>query len=388
MTGTGGQDSQLFESRLLKARDEEITQVVAMIDTLSPRGAADALIAPLRPRLALLRPSRPLGFCRLLFTPFNPVIVPLRGWRPQHKSVPRSVLMPIAATVARELGPNARLIDAETEKPVSSGTTAEANACARLWPAAAAVLQSAPAPEDWDKTELPLAVYAPLARRLGAVLQQEPVLATLDRIAATGDLRTIEVMLKQVGADAVPLISAVALARTPAIAALLVKANDGMAKLVLEILSGPSGPGTQITLAPLGEVGLRLGEQVASLRAMEANITSAEFRRQLHEVRQHLDEVSLARFTSALETEFLIQLRALGLSRNTEDITGIETAARALRALELEARVLGGGDVYDRLLRQGVEAILACGRNRGINKIETIRLVEILAGSAAALALL
>ena len=63
------------------ARDEQLARVVAVVDALPARGAADTLIAPLRPRLATLRPTRPLNLTRLLFTPLDPLIVPSAEWR-------------------------------------------------------------------------------------------------------------------------------------------------------------------------------------------------------------------------------------------------------------------------------------------------------------------
>ena len=46
---------------LVSAQDVKILKVVAMVDALPARGDADSLIAPLRPRLAQLRPRRPLS---------------------------------------------------------------------------------------------------------------------------------------------------------------------------------------------------------------------------------------------------------------------------------------------------------------------------------------
>jgi hypothetical protein len=51
---------------LADADDDELTRVVAMIDKLAERGAADAVLSPLRPRLARVRPARPTHLTRLL----------------------------------------------------------------------------------------------------------------------------------------------------------------------------------------------------------------------------------------------------------------------------------------------------------------------------------
>ena len=64
-----------LQSDLLGAGDRQILRVVAMVDAMPVRGAADQFIAPLRRRLAVLRPQRRLNFTRLLFTPIDPRIV-------------------------------------------------------------------------------------------------------------------------------------------------------------------------------------------------------------------------------------------------------------------------------------------------------------------------
>src|SRR5450631_4088204 len=89
---------------LASARDEQILQVVAMVDAMPQRGAADQLIAPLRERLARLRPPRPLRFARLLFLPLDPLIVPAARWRPNQPTIPRTVIPLLAQTVEKGLG--------------------------------------------------------------------------------------------------------------------------------------------------------------------------------------------------------------------------------------------------------------------------------------------
>ena len=64
---------------LLGARDQQILRVVDMVDKMPQRGDADDFIAPLRPRLAFLRPIRRLNFTRLLFQPLDSVIVARRA---------------------------------------------------------------------------------------------------------------------------------------------------------------------------------------------------------------------------------------------------------------------------------------------------------------------
>ena len=81
-------------------------------------------------------------------------------------------------------------------------------------------------------------------------------------------------------------------------------------------------------------------------------------------------------------------LYRLGSSLDAAAIAGLEATARGLRVLETEARTVGGGGVYDMLLGKAATAI----ENRGLSGIlpvaDQVRLVEILVGPEAALALI
>jgi hypothetical protein len=81
------------------AGDHQIMRIVAMVDAMTSRGVADAVIAPLRHRLTRLRPPRPLRFGRLMFHPLDPLIVPAAHWRPGRQAIPRTALMAMAEHV-------------------------------------------------------------------------------------------------------------------------------------------------------------------------------------------------------------------------------------------------------------------------------------------------
>ena len=53
---------------LAEANDEQVLSAVRLVDAMPARGIADELIAPLRPRIAQIRPARPLSPTRLLFS--------------------------------------------------------------------------------------------------------------------------------------------------------------------------------------------------------------------------------------------------------------------------------------------------------------------------------
>ena len=94
---------------LVEARDDQVAQIVAMVDAMPDRGAADHLIAPLRARLARTRPPRPLRFARLLFLPLDPLLAS-SVWRgvapPCMRQRPFGMAGPLHGLPARVLAPH------------------------------------------------------------------------------------------------------------------------------------------------------------------------------------------------------------------------------------------------------------------------------------------
>jgi hypothetical protein len=128
-----------LQHTLASAKDAHIERVVAIVDAMPERGSADGLIAPLRPRLAQIRPARPLRFSRLLFLPLDPLIVPAPKWRPEYLTIPRTALEPLAGSVRDAMDAELR---AAVDRAIAGRTTRDAEtirkAGALLWPAAAA----------------------------------------------------------------------------------------------------------------------------------------------------------------------------------------------------------------------------------------------------------
>jgi hypothetical protein len=409
--------TQLSELKreLTGARDEQIARVVAMVDALPDRGAADGLIAPLRGRLAQLRPARPLRFCRLLFTPFDPVIVPGSQWRPGSPSVPRTALDPIAEAVRAELGPGA----AEIEAFIAGKTTADTATIARagngLWPAAARILVRADAPPpQWAQTGLPAAAYRELARAVAAVLTQatdlhklteritlgarlrpEDVLRILDTSAGrTADAHTREAwgMLLAILLTRLPQADAVLRA---AIAGGLIGPNSVMRAAAdqaidivlggLETQGGEAGP---IGGSELSEAGAEVTRILSLLEGLEDGPVTGERRRRVHQLRQRLEESCRTRFEAGLTTELVAPLMLLRPGADTTEVTGLEDTARDLCKLEAASRKLNPRSGLEAQLQRTAGEIGGMGPDGGLELADRVRLVEILAGADAALALL
>jgi hypothetical protein len=65
----------------------------------------------------------------------------------------------------------------------------------------------------------------------------------------------------------------------------------------------------------------------------------------------------------------------------------MESCGRDLRALETEARKVGGVARYDRLLQEATDAVMEAAAAGILTPVRKLRLIEILAGPEAAAAL-
>jgi hypothetical protein len=389
------------------ARDPQIMRIVAMVDALIERGPADALIAPLRQRLRKLQPPRKLRFGRLLFHPLDPLIVPAARWRPGQTTIPRTALITMAEHVRLTMGSEADAI----ETRIAGHTGADADLIARLgkslWPAAARILREARLPETWPTTGLGEAVYRPLADAAATLLDQAASLDGLCAGTANGLLpprpEAIGAMLSNALAAnpaALPMLITLLLVRLPAAASLLSPAHPGpaatamqaamdqAADCVLRQLDEEQGTDARIAPGTLADAGAAVGQIATLLAQLDTGALTPRRRAQLHAIRQRLDAGCRARFASGMQEELLMPLGHLGIPPGPAAIAKLESAARGLRVLQTEGRTVGSGATYDRLLTEAADAIKGDTMRDRLSLPDQLRLVEILAGSDAALAML
>ena len=381
------------------APDAQVIRIVATVDAMGTRGAVDELIAPLRQRLSVLRPPRPLRFTRLLFYPLDPVVVAAAQWRPGQEGIPRTALVPLADCVRRAMGTQARAIDAAVRGHTTSETALIATHGQVLWPAAGATLANAAVPPLWRETGLDETAFAPLARRAGALLAQMPALQRLCAETVHGLLpprpEALQAILQSVSAadeTALPMLVRLLLNRLPQLASLLATASgaagpqlkvalDEAIDSLLDELTAPDGVQAQIASGSLTEASVAVRRIATLLQQIEDGSVRSARRTRVAVIRQQVDAGCRARFATALQDQVLTRLHMA----TDQDMPALEAAARGLRALETEARVMGGSSAYDRMLSQAAETIKA---ENGLDRTDQIRLVEILTGSDAALAML
>jgi len=404
---TGEPAIRALRQELAQASDPQVMRIVATVDALMARGAADDLIAPLRQRLVELRPPRPLRFARLLFHPLDPLIVPAPKWRPDHLTIPRTAVTPIAAHVLRSMAQAGAAIDAGG----SGHTDAETDLIARLgqslWPAAALILAEPDVPDSWSVTELGDTAYRQLAGTISALLAQAPTMDAMCAATANGLLppraEAIGEILGRVRAangNALPMMITLLLTRLPQAAAVLAAlqtgldapavqaASDQATGLLLQRLEAAGGVETRIATGSLADSAGAVKDIAALLGSLEKANAPSSRRAQLHAVRDRLDTGCRQRFASELQDDLLLPLGRLASLPDAAQMSALETVARGLRVLETEARKIGGGATYDLLLGKAAAAVESPAVQERLSAADQARLVEILAGSDAALALL
>ena len=394
---------------LVDARADQITRVVAMIDSLPERGEADDLLTPFRARLAEINPPRPLNFARLLFIPIDPLIVPGPRWRRGTLGVTRTVLTPLARHVGRALAEDATAIEAMIAGRSVADRTVIHAAGAKLWPAASRVLTSASPPPDWqDATGLPASDHAAIAGAIATLLAQAvPIQRLVDGLSggeapddAEMALRAILASAAERGSQALAVMIALLMNRLPGFARLpelareiAAAAQDKDGRMAAEratehtLESLANSPA--IALAANGTGGLAHAAEIiahaTTLLTGLAEQSAARPDRQIliDELRRSIDRACRDSFTLLLERHLLAPLVSLA-TVDDDTITGLEAVARDLRAFEQASRQAGSGELYDRILRDAGKRIAATS----LPRIDRMRLVEILNNSDTALALL
>ncbi len=392
--------------QLAGARDEQMARVVALVDALPQRGAADALIAPLRPRMALAPPPRPMNAMRLMFRPLDPVITPGPRWRPGMPAVPRTVLGCLGAAVLPRLGAAGPAAEAALSA-IPPGASPDvlrdalAQAGAALWPAAAAVLDGMGPPPDWsDASGLPPACFAQVAAGIAAVLHQATRLAWLD--AGQDNPPSAAAAVGAILADAqtrpsgLPVLLAVLLAHGPAAAllagglpnagalppAVLDKAVEGSLDRAGHLLE------SVLPVAGLQAAANHAGNIAALLEAVDSPASRPALRAHAARTRQAADQACRDRLAGAAQRDLASRLAGAGPDAPVDDaaVEGLEAAARDLRRLGRAGRRLGQPFAYDALMVRLAREAGALSAP-GLTRMDRLRLAELLVGADAALRL-
>ena len=376
-----------LHEHLLSAADSRLRRVVAVVDALPARGEADALIAPLRPRLARLRPARPITLTRLLFAPVEPLIVPAEAWHPGSPAIPRPLLTPLGEAVREALGDAAAdLLRRGAGRTMADAATV-AELGADLWPRAAALLPGCPVVAAPERA----GVVGPLAVLLGegAALHRLP---SLPGAAAAGEAERLLRGTAPAGVAALAMMLALLMRRLPRAQRLLhfadalapadARERGSASERVLAYLLGDvrAAVPPDAALPHAAEQVRRTARMLEDLQAAADAAQRPARLAQVREARQHLAVQCRERVATAAE------LLAAPIQAPAEpaDLAAMEDTARALRRLDAVGRRLGEAEALDRALGGAAGKLVADPR---LPRATRLRLAEILLGPDAALAL-
>jgi hypothetical protein len=404
-------DARTIRRELEAVQAAKLLRVVAVIDAMGDRGTADALLIPLRARLARLRPPRLLRFERLLFQPLDPVIVPGPCWQPDSPTIPRHALRPIAQTVRSALGARATEIDALIGGCSGSDHGAPARIGGLLWPEAADALAAAvsaggPAPSAWVDAGLRPALFTPMVQAIGTVWHWHCRLQAIELNAGGIDHAAIAAVVAGIAHEPIltqAMMMALLLTRLPRAASLLqscigalaagpeqaalrtagTRAIDG---LTAQLQGG--GLEAQVAGTCLADAAPEVRRLATLLDELLARATTPTRRAGIDAMRQRLDTSCRARFQSGLLDDLLTPLQVRTEVIDGPVQTGFEATARSLRDLETEARRIGGAELYDALLGSATQVLQLAATQGVLTLPRQVRLVEILNGPEAAMALL
>lgn len=386
--------------RVAAATDWQVLQILATVESAADRREADLLLSPLRPRLNVLRPPRRLRMKRLLFYPFDPLIISPRLWRPVLPAIPRSALGPIAGVVTTAIPDVIADIDARVEGQTSADIEEILSAGKILWPKAAQALRLAAVPAHWrDETGLSNTHFGAIAGIIAAILRYAPAIETLCQtsiaVLMPPPREAVHAIIRAIAVDhgpALPHLMGILMMRLPDPSALFSypRADVGSAAVLAareraaELLLGrmaQDGPANWIAGGGMIEAAETLHRAVALLEALEKTPVT-DRKAQCKALRQGLDAAAQMRFDTCLRESWLA---ALG-SGQLPDITTLEDIAYDLRIFQAEARALGGRGVYDEGLTAAAERIGPAAADR-ITPVDRARLTEILLGARAGLEL-
>jgi hypothetical protein len=397
-----GPDMRTLRRELVGASDERVLEVLRFVDTLPDRAAADGLLAPLRNRLRVLRPPRPLRFERLLMAPLNPVLVEPAAWRLGAPTLPRQAITPIAAHIREALPYIAAEVDRIGARKDESDTDRESAAGRILWSDAAAILRVSNVPAEWSTTGLPASTYRGMATGCAAVLGAAWRLHMLgDPGLPSAELNDyLNALLAECEPDGgVPwgmlltvILQCFPQAEAPLHAATAQRANRDI-RAAAEMALATSWAWIEAATADpvagdaenLTDITTQLHHRIGLLMHLADD---ASHRKRAISLQAELRQASTRLFIMAVDSVMLAPVALLAGTDAVGDATvhDLEAGARAIRRLDFECRRLGGcGPAHDSRLNDAGAHIAACN---ALPPVDRARLIDILLGARAALKLL
>ncbi len=384
------------------ASDDNLLRIVAMIDRLPARGKLDPLLNDVRPRLAQLRPPRPVTFTRLLFLPLAGALVDQADWRRAPEAIPRTALHLISALINEFLGEATQGL-AEALRPAVFSDFALVERFGRpLWDGAGRVAERVTPDQRWVDAGFSPEDFHAIMRLCRGVWRHADAMWDVLRLgdsAVSPD--TIKSALTGPAADSLSIFSAVFSTllrgvRNPAVFASLVAGGmppgtSDMAVATLENwIEGALPKLADLDPAEAAEHAEELGKMVETL-GQTPFFQIPRRRKLLSSFFWRLEEHCRVHFLEVVNEQVLTALKPSSTPFSDIALTQLERQSRAARRLEILGRHFGNDPSYEEAHQRLIKAFGAARRNTealAVTPVDLLRLGEILLGREKARALL
>ena len=378
---------------LSAANDENLLRIIAMIDRLPDRTKLEGLVIDIRPRLARLRPPRPVTMTRLLFLPLSGALVNRSAWRQDPATIPRAALKLIFALLHDLPGTHLTETEAAIQHAVFSDLAVVDRYGRPLWEAAARFCEKITPGSRWaeagfsaDEFRIMMRLAAGVWRHAGPlwdVLRRgaAPISADALRAALTGPA--------QEGHD-VFRAAFLTLLLASGDAAAFTSLTSGMPPGISEIVIQSLEEWIETALPKLAEQDLIEGASRAEEigKTLDALGLAPFFqiprrRQQLSAYFWRLEEHCRAMLLEIMDEEILPVLASSPEAYSDDRFMMLENYARAARRLEILGRHFGNDPAYDEYQQRLVRAFASAekmNRQLGITAMDLARLGEILFG--------
>jgi len=383
-----------------QASSGKLLRLAHALDGLPQRAIAEGVLDAVRPRLRHLRPPRPLSVERLLFLTFDPLVVAPRDWRPGQGVIPRSAIMPMAEQL-RAVEP--ALISAIGLRIAGAKLTDEVLAAeqgALLWPAALQTLPRNP-PSGWADAGLQPQSFAEIARICATLWRHGVDLWRLRMVGRDGppeaSLRPTFRTIAAEGPEAVELCLGALLpyAAQPArMVAVVAGLNQAMAPPAERALDRYlSGMQPRLEGSDLEEMAMAAVRFALILEDLDSAVTREKPKRAqlLQALRMNAAQSCTERLEQAMATCLVVPLADLLAQPEPTDaaVESLERAAMALRGIGESARRLHASGAAERLFAPVLAQLTSLATSlsesgRGFLRADSLRLLELLAGSTVA----
>lgn len=379
---------------LSSASDENLLRIVAMIDRLPERSRLDGLLADIRPRLAQLRPPRPVTLTRLLFLPLTGALVDQADWRRDAATIPRTALHLISSLIGDLLGDAAQGMAKALRHAMFSDIAIVEQFGQPLWEGAAKVAERITPGMRWAEAGFTPEDFRSMMRLASGVWRHASAIWMILRL---GDQPASVTALREALAGpadenldvfAVAFRTLLRAIRNPSAFAALAAGGmpPGTSEIVIESLE--EWINTALPKLPdyephdAAERAEEIGKTIETL-GLTPFFQIPRRRRQLSAYFWRLEEYCRVMLIEIINEEILPVFAPSGEVFSDAAFAQLERQARVARRLEILGRHFGNDPIYDENQQRLIKAFTNARKdmnNLAVTPVDLMRLGEILLG--------